>query len=187
MLCAIWYPLYSFKNVKNTHGGVLLLVKQQAKSCNFTKSINIRGCFLRFLNCKNGTKSRKASHIIKDYFPRFCKATGNDKDCKSFHQNLSIQSWSGSFIMKTSVIGTIDNFVSKCGICTAQKMKFSIKNFFPKCNQIRRNLRIWSHLLQKFSNFIFCAVLVSGMTFQPCQPQEFFIITSTSLPSSMNS
>ena len=24
MLCAIWYYLYNFKNVKNTHGGVLL-------------------------------------------------------------------------------------------------------------------------------------------------------------------
>ena len=25
--CAIWYHLYNLKNVKNTHGGVLLLVK----------------------------------------------------------------------------------------------------------------------------------------------------------------
>ena len=43
---------------------------------------------------------------------------------------------------------------------TAQKMKFSIKDFFSKCNQIHRKLRIWSHLLKKFlmENFIFCAV-----------------------------
>ena len=34
-------------------------------------------------------------------------------------------------------------------LLTAQKMKFSIKNFVSKCDQIRRNLRIWSHLLQK--------------------------------------
>ena len=42
---------------------------------------------------------------------------------------------------------------------TTQKMKFSIMNFFSKCDQIRRNLRIWSHLLKKFltENFIFCA------------------------------
>ena len=32
MLCAIWYNLYNLKNVKKTHGGVLLLVKLQAKS-----------------------------------------------------------------------------------------------------------------------------------------------------------
>ena len=45
---------------------------------------------------------------------------------------------------------------------TAQKMKFSIKDFFGKCDQIRRNLQIWSHLLKKslLENFIFlCAVL----------------------------
>ena len=43
---------------------------------------------------------------------------------------------------------------------TAQKMKFSIKGFFSKCDQIRRKLQIWSHLLKKslMVNFIFCAV-----------------------------
>ena len=39
-------------------------------------------------------------------------------------------------------------------------MKFSIKDFFCKCDQIRRKLRIVSHLLKKslLENFIFCAV-----------------------------
>ena len=37
-LCTIWYHLRNFKNVKNTHGVVLLLVKLQAEACNFTKS-----------------------------------------------------------------------------------------------------------------------------------------------------
>ena len=43
---------------------------------------------------------------------------------------------------------------------TAQKLKFSTKNFFSKCDQIRRKLRIFSHLLNKYlmENFIFCAV-----------------------------
>ena len=44
---------------------------------------------------------------------------------------------------------------------TAQKMKFSIKDFFSICDQIRRKLRIWSHLLKKFlKNLIFCAMNV---------------------------
>ena len=45
----------------------------------------------------------------------------------------------------------------------AQKMKSSIKVFFSKCDQIRRKLRIWSHLLKKslIQNFIFCAVLLN--------------------------
>ena len=30
--CAIWYHLYNFKNVRNTHGGVLILVKLQAEA-----------------------------------------------------------------------------------------------------------------------------------------------------------
>ena len=43
---------------------------------------------------------------------------------------------------------------------TAQKMKFSIKNFFSICGQILRKLRLWSHLLKKslVEKFIFCAV-----------------------------
>ena len=32
---------------------------------------------------------------------------------------------------------------------TPQKMKLSIKDFFSKCDQIRRKLRIWSNLLKK--------------------------------------
>ena len=33
---------------------------------------------------------------------------------------------------------------------TAQKLKFSIKDFFSTRDQIRWKLRIWSHLLKKF-------------------------------------
>ena len=43
---------------------------------------------------------------------------------------------------------------------TAQKLKFSSKDFFSKCDQIHSFLRIWSHLLKKslMENFNFCAV-----------------------------
>ena len=43
---------------------------------------------------------------------------------------------------------------------TAQKMKFSIKDFFSKCDQIRSFLRIWSHLLKKslIEYFVFWVV-----------------------------
>ena len=39
-------------------------------------------------------------------------------------------------------------------------MKFSIKDFFSKCDQIHSFLRICSHLLKKslMENFIFCEV-----------------------------
>ena len=43
---------------------------------------------------------------------------------------------------------------------TAQKMRFSVKDFFSKCDQIRSFLQIWSHLLNKslMENFLLCAV-----------------------------
>ena len=42
---------------------------------------------------------------------------------------------------------------------TAQKMKFSIKDFFSKCDLIHSFQQIWSHLLKKslMENFIFSA------------------------------
>ena len=48
---AIWYHFYNLKNGKNTRGGVLILV---------FKATLLHGCFSRFLNCRNGTKSRNA-------------------------------------------------------------------------------------------------------------------------------
>ena len=43
---------------------------------------------------------------------------------------------------------------------SAQKMKFSFKDFFSKCDKIRRKLQIWSHLLKKslMENLFFCGV-----------------------------
>ena len=48
-----------------------------------------------------------------------------------------------------------------CANLHCTKMKFSIKDFFSKCNQIRRQLWISSHLLKKslMEDFNFCAVI----------------------------
>ena len=48
MLCAICYCLYSLKSVKNTYGGVLLLAKLLALTCNFTKSSSSPWMFFAF-------------------------------------------------------------------------------------------------------------------------------------------
>ena len=55
---------------------------------------------------------------------------------------------------------TKQNKTKKQAVDTEQKMKFSIKDLFSKCEQIHRKLWIWSHLLKKslMENFIFCAV-----------------------------
>ena len=67
MLCTIWSHFYILKNVKNTHGGVLLSVKLQAPA-TLLKVTLLHWHFSRFLNCTNDTKSRNASHIL--YYSR---------------------------------------------------------------------------------------------------------------------
>ena len=49
------------------------------------------------------------------------------------------------------------DFIISVTITTEQKLKFSIKDFFSKFDQIRSFLRIWSHLPKKslMGNFIF--------------------------------
>ena len=49
---------------------------------------------------------------------------------------------------------------------TAQKMKIFVKDFFSKCDQIHRKLRIWSYLLKKslMENLVFCAVVMLSKT-----------------------
>ena len=77
---------------------------------------------------------------------------------------------------------------------TAQKMKFSIKDFLSKCDQIRSFPRIWSHLLKKFliENFIFCAVIAVGegekssfCTTDKFQFENFQTFCLTNLPFSL--
>ena len=59
-------------------------------------------------------------------------------------------------------------------VFTEQKMEFSIKDFFSKCDQIRSFLRIWSHLLKKslMEIFIFCAVFITLAWFD-CDLKNF--------------
>ena len=58
-------PFVQFKKLECTHEGVLLLVKLQAKSfTTLLKVTLLHGCFSRFLNCTNGTKSPNASQMF---------------------------------------------------------------------------------------------------------------------------
>ena len=70
--------------------------------------------------------------------------------CKSFTSRELIV-----FNMYAKVYGTKDT------VYTAQKMKFCIKGFSSKFDQIRGRLQIWSHLLKKslMENFVFCVVV----------------------------
>ena len=76
----------------------------------------------------------------------------NPKACKkkSF-LFLQLQNLLDPITMKATLVW-------KCPL--QKKMKFSIKDFFSKCDQICRKLRIWSRLPKKslMENFISCAV-----------------------------
>ena len=61
-------------------------------------------------------------------------------------------------------------------------MKFSNKDIFRKCDQIRRKLQIWSNLLKKslMENFFFCAVkYVSSLDFLN---QYIFLVDNYIIP-----
>ena len=98
---AICYPFYNLKNGKNTHGGMLLLVKSEAEACNFTKSNTLPWVFSRFLNFTNVTKLRKASHEVKwsyIYSYSICQICPTKESVSNhFIRNLSIPG-SGDFV-----------------------------------------------------------------------------------------
>ena len=89
-------------------------------------------------------------------------------------ENLLFSSFLSSLIITSLLLDQIYPFLEigrsiniKFILPTAQKMKFSIKDFCNKCDQIRSFLSIWSHLLKKsfMENFIFCSVTVNYVRF----------------------
>ena len=65
--------------------------------------------------------------------------------------------------LKTRLAETLMSLSFLQCLFTAQKIKFFIKDFFSKCDQIRSFLQIWTHLLKKslMENFSFYAVVVA--------------------------
>ena len=96
MRCSIWYQLHNLKTVKITHGGVLLLVKIKAETCNCIKSYAPPWVFSRFLNCTNGNKLRKVSHLIlkeiRIFMQYWCDLRFLDTRAK-FRENEKRRSW----------------------------------------------------------------------------------------------
>ena len=125
------------------------------------KSVNI--IFLLRLKFYQNFKNHHAGKLNKTHLVNIC-----------FAQTSRTVSWNRSFYFCLNVHKLDDSFtfiwkkflchifLFQCHIFIAQKMKFSIKDFFSKCVQIRSFLRIWSHLLKKslMENFIFCVVFV---------------------------
>ena len=84
----MWYDLYNFKKVLL----VLLLVKLQA----FLTLLH--GYFSRFLNCTNGTKLRKTSHMLVQIL-------------HSVYQNFSIMRTWARMEMKLNKVCSVNSFI----------------------------------------------------------------------------
>ena len=101
VLCAISHRSYNFKNVKNTHGGVLLSVKLHA----LVKVTLLHGCFSRFLNCAHATKSRNASHVT--YTSTSFMSANSWLNSKFLDKNFHNQMFPVTSIYDTSLIMTL--------------------------------------------------------------------------------
>ena len=79
---------------------------------------------------------------------------------KKLNSHNNWQQLQQKFDFKSLRKGKIWEYIQK--ITLYKKMKFSIKDFCSKCDQIRSFLRTWSYLLKKYliENFIFYAVLL---------------------------
>ena len=72
--CVICYHFYSLKNVRNTHEGVLFLVKLQVFSQQlYEKQHSSMGVFHVSKIVQNDTKWRKASHILSMFRKKVSK------------------------------------------------------------------------------------------------------------------
>ena len=89
MRYAIWYHLYNFKK-REKHLWMSVNFSKVAglKPATLLKLALLHGCFSRFLNCANGTKSHNASHILMSWFIPFesTKNTKAQKDTKLVFQ-----------------------------------------------------------------------------------------------------
>ena len=103
------------------------------------------------------TFSRRLQDVFQDIFKTYLRRLGRQKNVTlktsslRLHQDECLLGWFHDLI---------NGYLIQLITFTAQKMKISIKDFFSKCDQICRFLRIWSHLPKKsiMENFIFCAV-----------------------------
>ena len=66
MLYAIWYHLYNFKKLEKHPCRSVNLSK--VAGFNLTKNNTLPRKFFTFLNCANGTKSCKVSHITLEMY-----------------------------------------------------------------------------------------------------------------------
>ena len=121
--CAIWYHLYNLKNMKNTHGGVSILVKLQAEAPSF-----VFFTFLKLYTCYQmvqRTTYYNQPNIVLD-----------------FRVRLSVHSSTAWKVFKCEVISGA--YFSVFGLNT----EISLHSIRIQENTHQKQLRIWTLFTQ---------------------------------------
>ena len=109
--------------------------KTEVKEISFPRNLKIGDTKIT----EKSLKAKNLNDFLVNFRPETCVRFSNStKALLGFLPEINT-------ILNGTVI--ISKCVSVFKECTAQKMKFSIKDFFSKCDQIPSFLRIWSHLL----------------------------------------
>ena len=113
MLCAIWYRLYNFKNVKNGHGGVL---------ATLIKVTLLHGRFSRFLNCIM-VVNRTKHHVFR--YSRYGVCTGKERIVMGFILGYFHQKWWQSFLKTIKNVNTCSRVLTSRRVTTSLASSWS--------------------------------------------------------------
>ena len=141
MFRAIWYHLYNSKNVKNTHGRVLLLVKLQAKSLQLY--YRVATLFMRW-------KLRRFEEIWGGIINIF-------EICQNLAKNLR-RNEEISHIYDLVFLTFTDVMSSNITVCSRRNTTLTVSKkwtFNMKlCNLYYIILTIWTHIICTWTNFL---------------------------------
>ena len=131
MCCAIWYHLYNLKNVKKTHGGVLILVKLQAEAC------------ITYLWCKQVFKNRDKLFLDMHLTGRTdgAKAVSIFASTKEIFTKDGLP-WGIIFIWVSTIQVQWSENASNCfdWFEKSSKLKGKLKEYFDFCNNEYQNV-----------------------------------------------
>ena len=160
----VWYvskSYYKNKNKGNVNKGNLQLngisliewvkLPKQQNSSRPQNSINKSSMF----------RCAKNWMCLKRFFKKQKQIYSYFRGC--LHRPWKSLKWIFRFSADFHIIYLLAKFSKERIKFTVHKMKFSIKDFFSKCDQIRKKLRIWSHLPEKslmedsiFVQWVYC-------------------------------
>ena len=112
-------------------------------------------------NLSTSVSKSPAHYIILSPFSEKIDLNKNlCKTCRSYFSLIAIVPYQSKYCLSTF-------YGQSKPQNTAQEMKFSITDFFSKCDQICWKLQIWPYLLTKYimENFTFCVVKISSFVF----------------------